>query len=510
MKKAKPVFKEKIKAFDIKSGEKWVIWGPGKAKLMNILGNKYLCDPPLSLQYGKIKGRQLRIEQVLFKGVVPTAHLSARYEYFKDDFDQNCKKFIINNAIGSNAVSYDVATSDRVVNMILYEKLVSELFLEDLQERWVMGLSNGQMRRARLAYSLLKEPDLLLIDDPFLGLDPTAASIISNFLATYDESLTSVVIGMRYQDEIPPWCTHICHVKEEEGVVFQGSIETFHKEIISIKNEVEAASRTLKSNTFTIEDLISPHPWFGKSHHEIIKMPNCVELNYVDVKYKGEPVLKNLTWKVRPGSNWHIKGNNGTGKSTLLSLLTAEHPQSWNSKIIENGAPRRSGKANYFDINKRIGMSAPELHAILLRNVGSKQTVREIISSGFHDASSNNFIPLWDNLDKNKRLLIDMLLTYFNMSTIADSIVFGQLTVSQQKLVMFIRSLVKMPEILILDEAFSGMEIEPMIRCHELLEEWPGTILAVSHVEEETPKCDYTLRLIAPGQFEINDQNNNL
>lgn len=510
MKNARQVFGHKIKRFEINPGEKWVIWGPGKGKFMNVLGNKYLCEPPLSLKFGITKGPVPHIEQVLFKGVMPTAHLSARYEFFKDDFDQTCKKFILDNAIGSNAVSYDVATTDRVVNMQLYSKLIKSLHLTDLQDRWIMGLSNGQMRRARLAFSLLKEPDLLLVDDPFLGLDPTATSIISKFLAEYHEtgdSSTQVVIGMRYQDEVPQWCTHVCHVKDEEGIVFQGPIGDFRERINEIKENAGTKSHNYKSEKHSIEDLISSHVWFRKPQHEIIRMANCVELKKMSVKYKGEPVLQDLNWEVRPGSKWHIRGDNGSGKSTLLSLLTAEHPQSWNSKIIENGVQRRTGKANYFDINRRIGMSAPELHAILLRNVGNELTVKEVVATGFHDASSNNFSPVWTKLSSNQKLLIDMFLEYFNLSSFADTEAFGQLSVSNQKLVLFIRSLIKMPQILILDEAFSGMELEPMIRCHELLEQWPGTVLVVSHIQEETPRCDHYLRLIAPGEYQIDDIN---
>lgn len=76
---------------------------------------------------------------------------------------------------------------------------------------------------------------------------------------------------------------------------------------------------------------------------------------------------------------------------------------------------------------------------------------------------------------------------------------------SDQKLVLFVRCLLKMPKILILDEAFSAMETEPMQTCHEFLEYWPGTVFVVSHVPEETPRCDHYLRLISPGHYEIGD-----
>ncbi|QID83404.1 hypothetical protein GRS66_005866 [Saccharomyces pastorianus] len=512
-----PVYPQRIEHFEILPSEKWVIWGPGKAKFLDVLSNKYICEPPLSLAFGFLKNTSYilpRIEQVAFKGVLPTAHLSARYEFFKDDYDQTCKQFIFDKASGSNAVSYKVATNNRRINMELYDILIENLRLTTLQDRWVMGLSNGQMRRARLARSILKEPDLLLIDDPFLGLDPSATATISQFLANYESmpvnSSCPIVIGLRYQDSIPKWCTHVCCVDEQNGILFQGPIQKLQNKIDETKSWAQKELQESQINSYSkgdisINDLLSVHPMFGKGDHEIIKMPHVIELDGLSVSYKGEAILKSLHWKVQPGSKWHIRGDNGSGKSTLLSLLMAEHPQSWNSKVIENGIPRRTGKTNYFDINSKISMSSPELHAIFLKNAGRRLNVRESVATGYRDASSNNFLPVWKSLDKNAQKIINMYLRYFNLDQIADNVPFEQLTVSDQKLVLFVRSLIKMPQILILDEAFSGMEVEPMMRCHELLKQWPGTVLVVAHVAEETPQCDHFLRLISPGDYEVGD-----
>lgn len=120
-KTAQPVFSKPISHFEIKPNENWVLWGPGKAKMMNILSNKYLCESPTSMSFMKLNPH---VEQVQFKGVIPTAHLSARYEYYKDEFDQTCKQFILDNGANSNKVSYKISTSDRKVNMELYNKLI--------------------------------------------------------------------------------------------------------------------------------------------------------------------------------------------------------------------------------------------------------------------------------------------------------------------------------------------------------------------------------------------------
>lgn len=511
-KRVPPVFTNPIKDLSINDNEKWVIWGSGKSKFIDILSNKYLCYPPLGFHWAKLN--EPRIEQVQFKGVIPTAHLSARYEFYKDEFDQTCKQFILDDSIGSNDVHYSIKTTNRDIDMKLYDKLVEQLKLNELQDRWAMGLSNGQMRRARLARAFLKKPDLVLVDDPFLGLDPTASSIISKFLArSHEEIGVPVIIGLRYQDKIPNWCDNIVGVDETSGILFQGSILTQQGKIDKLKSkaiqQIEEHRRKLhEANQFSVDDLISTHPFYGRNKHDIFKVPSSIEFKGVNVSYRGEPVLKDLKWDVKSGSKWHIRGDNGTGKSTLLSMVIAEHPQSWNSKVIENGQERRTGKSSYFDINKRIGMSSPELHAIFSKRTGNHTTVRECISSGFREGSANNFIPMWDNLDQDKQKLVNIYLDYFGIQEIADIKTFEELTVSEEKLVLFIRALIKMPEVLILDEAFSGMEVDPMLRCHEFLESWPGTVLVVAHVSSETPKCEHFIRLLGPGKYELGNVNN--
>lgn len=491
------VFPKKI-TFQINPGEKWCVWGPEKEKFIDVLSSKYLSEPSLAVQYGNTTGTP-RIEQVKFKGVIPTAHLSARYEYFKDEFDQTCEKFVLDNSIGSRDVNYEVSTTNRYIDESLLQYLLKELKLDEFKDRWAMGLSNGQMRRARLARALLKEPTLAFIDDPFLGLDPTATSILSKFLSKYEKAC--IVIGLRYQDQIPDWCTHVVCV-DKDGIEFQGSLEQYRDQVESMRLQLlEGLQLNKQTSKYTVEDLISPHKFFNAPEHDILKLPSTLELKGLTVAYKGEPVLENIHWNVKPGTKWHIRGDNGVGKSTLLSLITADHPQSWNSKLVDHGVPRRTGSSNFFDINKRIGISSPEMHALFLKKAYDL-SVLESIASGFNTVSSNNFSPVYAKLTDEQKRIIDMYIDYFQLQP---EKLFSDLSVSDQKIVLFIRAAVKMPEIMILDEAFSGTESQQLLRAHDLLEKWPGTVFVVSHIEEETPKCNHYLRLIKPGEYEVGD-----
>lgn len=498
-KNASPLWPTPIKELVLRKPEKWVIWGPGKALMLDVLANRYLCEPPLSFRYGS---NIQHIEQLRFKGVISATHLSARYEHFKDDFDVNCKQYILDNAAGSRKVNYDVSLTNRKVNEKLYHRVTRELQLESLLNHSAMGLSNGQMRRARLARAVLKEPDLLLVDDAFLGLDPHATAIISQFL---ENAPMPIILGLRVQDTIPNWCTHICCVDPNSGILFHGPIDDHWEQISKIQDEAETnRKRTLLSADTHIDELISQHPFIRQESKT--NRPPSIRMEKLSVRYNGRPVLVDVDWTVEAGSNWHIQGDNGTGKSTILSMITAEHPQSWSSRIWDSGYQRRTGKSNYFDINNRMGMSSPELHALMLKKVGNTLSIREVLSSGFHEGSSNNFTKNWDKLGIDQQQLISKFMNYFGLDKIPEGTKLDQLSVSNQKLALFVKSLVKLPEILILDEAFSAMESEPMARCHEFLKHWPGTMLAVSHVNMETPACEHYLRLLGPGKHLIGDK----
>ena len=507
---APPVFSHPIPHLQLNRGEKWALCGTGKAQLMNALSNKYLCTPTGSLKYGAphLPSRGIpRIESVQFSGAVPTAHLSARYEYFKDEFDQTCAQFILNDSVGSRNVSYDVALGGEPPDKQLYARLIAALGLAPLESRWAMGLSNGQMRRARLARATLRKPDLLLVDDPFLGLDPGAAATISAFLAGSEAEFgVPAAVGLRYQDAVPQWATHLCAVDSTHGVLFAGprhqvadAMETLQAEH---RARIAREARSASSSAHTPTDLVSAHPLYGTPAHKTLRLPAELEFRGVGVTYKGEPVLRDLHWHVSQGSKWHVRGDNGSGKSTLLSLVAAEHPQSWSAGVVERGVPRRAGSTSYFAVNRRLAMSSPELHAIFAKR-GKALSVRESVASGLHDASSNNFLPLWGKLPEDKQRLVQMYLDYFGLGQGCDTRTFGELSVSDQKLVLFVRALVKMPELLVLDEAFSGMEDTTMLRCMDVVDAWPGTTLVVAHVGDETPKCDHYIKLVSPGKCEI-------
>lgn len=457
-------------SIDIKESQRWAITGHLKVPLLQVLAGQHVAEPPDEGRLYPFLQKKAWPSQVVryieFGNTnVKASHLSARYEHYRDEFDQNVGEML-------RSVNNDPTQINRVVDLCE---------LEGLQDRWVVGLSNGQSRRFRLAKALLSNPRLLLIDEPFLGLDPHGRQNISTVLSSLPPS-PHVILGLRYQDEFPDWITNIAIITEDGFL--QGTKEEMQPEISRMRAaQVQMAGPKSDSSKDK-----------NKKKSQLENKPQVIYLDSISVSYRGQKVLSDLTWEVKKGERWHLRGDNGTGKSTLLSLLTADHPQSWNSKIQLFQEPRETGKNDYFSINDQIGHCSPEIHAIF----PGKLTVRQAISTGF---VSGSFIPPSD-LSFQQSEDIDNFIDKFELDPEAP---FRELTVNDQKTVLFLRAIVKKPKILILDEAFSTMSELRIQLCKDMVDSLTDTtVIAISHIKEEIPDCDKFIQL-KKNSYEIGD-----
>lgn len=486
------IFKTPISLDIVKNSRVAVVGDGSKTTLLSILCGKYISSTTNARTYpsGTISSELLRFVNngSWGHGAHDSSggftHLSSRYEFFKDfEIDEKVSDFISQNSYNTNIIQ----DNSKV------KKLVEDLELNGLENNWITTLSNGQFRRARIAKELYRDVDLLCVDDPFLGLDPMSTKTVNGVLerTAKDSQHSTLVIGLRIQDEIPDWITNVI-VVNNNSVVVDGR-----------RNDPQVVQALAKMRTeFELKHShITKHvsEVFNVKSGELIINENLpiIEMDNVSVEYRGVPAIKNLFWQVKEGEKWHIRGKNGSGKTTLLSLITLDHPQSWKRNIKVFGVARQPGKVNYFDTNKFIGFTSPELHALYPK----KQTLREAISTGYIVGS---YVPQWYQLSLDKKNKINEYLTMVGLDNVADSR-FGDIPVSTQKLVLLLRAIINDPKILILDEALSAMTDEDVVKGKCIVNQWPGTCLIIGHVDEEIPKCDKYINVdqAREGQFKF-------
>jgi molybdate transport system ATP-binding protein len=323
-----------------------------------------------------------------------------------------------------------------------------------------MTLSNGQTRRARLARAMLSKPELLILDDPFIGLDAGGRTDLSELLAGLVRDGRRVMLICR-EDVIPPWVTKVLRFGKRD-TEFQ-----------------EKDTDSIAPSTNRI-----PSPSSLPARGDAI-----VELSDVLVVYAEGAILDKVSWTVRAGERWAVVGPNGSGKTTLLSLLCGDHPQAYSNDVRLFGHRRGTGET-IWDVKRNVGLVSPEFHLYFTEPLTAERTV----ATGLFDVlAARPTTP--EQTARVHELFAAFGITHLLLRQ------FRSLSTGEQRLVLLLRALVKSPPLLILDEPFQGFDVELVERCRAWLDSELGddqTLLFVTHDLQELPKCvDKLLRLEA-------------
>jgi molybdate transport system ATP-binding protein len=295
------------------------------------------------------------------------------------------------------------------------------------------------------------------MDQPFTGLDVQSRKIVSK---VFDEiSANKMLILIPGHEELPSCITHVLELEN-------GSIKQFCPKNQYKKAENQKQSFTLDQLSFILEN--SP------------EFSSAVYMNKVSVRYDEKIIFANVNWNVQKGDKWQVKGANGSGKSTLLSLVNGDNPQAYANEIYLFDKRRGTGES-IWDIKQKIGYVSPELHWYFDKSI----SVFETIASGFFDTMG-----LYRKLSEEQETFIAKWLAVFNLSEQAFKLL-SNLPVSQQRLVMLIRALIKNPALLILDEPCQGLDDQQTADFIYFIDHFcqDKTLIYVSHYNHEVPSC---------------------
>ncbi|QMU28294.1 ATP-binding cassette domain-containing protein [Adhaeribacter radiodurans] len=451
--------------------EQWAIYGPvgaGKTTFLSALAGQ------LPLRSGKFELQVRSAENASFQVIDRSAYRSQTalvtfqqqnsfFNYSRAFYQQRYQSLESELAIPTVNDLLTAAASH--CSPAELEQITDLLQLKDLLPFELIKLSNGQTRKLQIARALLQKPKLLILDNPFTGLDVESRQHLKEIINELIQQGTQVLLASN-QPDLPEKISRVLWLED-----FKMKSQYSRAEFYEVLRKKEPA-QPLKETSLDSGDLIKmPKP--GKDFQI------AVQMNKVRVQYQQNVILDNITWTVRKGEKWALVGPNGSGKTTLLSLIYADNPQAFANKIVLFDHRKGSGES-IWDIKKRIGFVSPELHLYFRQPL----TGNEVAATGFTDTLTRP-----RQLTDVQSQLIQEHFSFFNRLDLLNK-PFLQLSAGEQRLVLLIRSLVKNPDLIIWDEPFQGLSPEYTEMATDLLSIYCDngtTLILVSHYDHEIP-----------------------
>jgi len=343
-------------------------------------------------------------------------------------------------------------------------KWISFFEIEPLLNKPMIQLSNGENKRLQLTRALQDDPQIIILDNPFIGLDKSGRAVLQNALDQLAQLGKKIILICNPKDT-PNCITHIAYLHQGK-LALQGT-----KELILKKLETQETNSP-SLITSSISKLYQP---------VFDDFEKAVELQNVNIRYNEKVILENINWTINKGEKWCVSGPNGSGKSTLLSLITADNPQAFANQIWLFDKKKGSGES-IWDIKKKVGHVSPELHLFFEKGIDVKDTV----ASGLFDT-----IGLFKRFSKEEEAIIDSWMEITRINQFKSKRLY-QLSLGEQRLVMLTRALVKSPPLLILDEPCQGLDEEQSQLFKEIIDaicqNQKITLIYVSHYSDDLPE----------------------
>ncbi|GAA0526889.1 ATP-binding cassette domain-containing protein [Chitinophaga japonensis] len=348
------------------------------------------------------------------------------------------------------------------------DPLLLPLRIGPLMHKELIKLSNGETRRVMIAKALLQKPVLLMLDNPFTGLDVQTRQHFMDMVDRIIESGITVLL-VTSPTEIPGNITHVLTLDH-------GVITGKHTRSEFRQGELPAATATAPAPSIDAEQLralIDPAP---RPFQTIVRM------EHVRVLYGEHLILDDINWTVQPNEKWALLGPNGAGKSTLLSLINADNPQAYANELYLFDRKRGSGES-IWDIKRKIGFVSPELHQYF----PAGNNCLQVVCSGFHDMLGHTRTATPEQL-AHARGWMDLL----GIAAYAAQ-PFKQVPESIQRLSLLARALVKNPPLLIFDEPCQGLDPQQKQHFKSVIDTLCAvmelTMIFVTHYQEEIPNA---------------------
>lgn len=400
----------------------------------------------------------------------PRGRITVRYVEFSDIHSLAGFKAGYYQQRFESGMNIEVPTVRSVIGDRLDEprwrELAEAMQLRGYEQKPMNALSSGELRKLLVIHQLTDAPDLLILDNPYIGLDPAARAELDSALeAVTAQGRTSVMLLLANVNEIPLFAASVIPMRD-----------------MTILPAVTAADAESLHSLFDYR--LDPRAMPPYEPDPSLAPPAgspVVELRGCSVAYGPVTIIDRISWQVNMGEHWILSGPNGAGKSTLLGLIHADHPQGYANDMSLFGRKRGSGES-IWDIKKRIGYVSPEMH---LYFNGGHSLGLHVVAQGLNDT-----VGQYKKLRPEQLALAARWLDYFGVSHLAER-PFRTLSGGEQRLLLLARTLIKNPPLLILDEPLHGLDEARKRAVRDTVSRLAAmstfTLIYVTHRIEEAP-----------------------
>ena len=440
--------------FTIAKGEAYTVIGSngcGKTTLANIIENGW------NFTTNRILGdkKSLEISSVEFSDIhsltgFSEAYYQQRFESMANDDIPTVRQLI-----------------EGKIDVAVWNDLCRRLHAGDIIDKHINFLSSGELRKFLIINMLTSSPDILILDNPYIGLDEPSRQLLNHLLQNIVDEGTTVMLLLCDPSQIPPFTRHIIPMRD-----------------MIIGKTIDVDSNNFGKAVEQCQELFEPRrmpalpEWTVDSHEQFA---TAFRLDGCNVMYGHHTILHNVCWSVASGEKWALLGENGSGKSTLLSLVCADNPQGYCNNITIFDHLRGTGES-IWDIKRNISYISPEMHLYFRGN----RQVLEVVASGLHDVKG-----LYVHASHEQCRAAMQWLEIFGIAHLAQRR-FSTLSCGEQRVVLLARTLRKPAPLLILDEPLHGLDVSIKQLVSSIIEHITSnpsvTLVYVTHYRSEIPR----------------------
>jgi molybdate transport system ATP-binding protein len=477
---------------DVRPGERWALVGDngaGKTQFLKLLAGDVWPTPTVA---GRRTYRLGRREVDLIEAKSRIAYLGAEMQdkYSRYGWDLTVSDLLATGLQRTDLLLSKVtATERRKINATL-----RACGLLRLAGRRLSSLSYGQKRLALLARVLCPNPDWLLLDELYNGLDASYRRRIDRVLRAVRARGGSWIVATHRACDVPRGTRGLIELDAGRVIAMRPLRTALASRLrTAAREDARAAISGGGARRAAVPRSAGPAHGSGRA----CARPPLVKISDADLYVGYKPVLRGVSWELRDGEHWAVLGANGAGKSSFLKLLYGDLSPALGGVVERRGFPQGTPIADW---KRRVGFVSPELQTDYAVNV----SVRDLVASGPRAS-----IGLAEPATAEEARAAGRWLKFFGLAGVAERRP-RELSYGQMRRALLARALAAGPRVLLLDEPLTGLDPKQRAFVKRLLERLMrrvALVIAVHHPEDLPRGVTHALRLEAGRAHAVHSAN---